>query len=90
MQDRERALELWKQATRLKSSQAHYNLAVNHRRGGDSKKAEFHYEPAAMAGHEVARFNLGCMEAQSRNMDRSVKHSIIATLVGHCGAMNTC
>jgi TPR repeat protein len=33
------------------------------------KKAKFHYKAAAMAGHEGARYNLGCMEAESRNME---------------------
>jgi TPR repeat protein len=26
------------------------------------KKAKFHFEAAAMAGNEMARYNLGCME----------------------------
>jgi TPR repeat protein len=32
--------------------------------GGNLKKAKFHYEAAAMLGCEVARYNLGVMEAQ--------------------------
>jgi len=46
------------------------------------KKAKFHFEAAAMAGHEGARCNLGTMEAQSRNMDRAIKHWIIAASAG--------
>jgi len=35
--------------------------------GGDLKKAKFHLEAAAMAGHDVSPFNLGSMEADSGN-----------------------
>jgi TPR repeat protein len=56
----ERAIELWKQAAKLGFSQAHYWLGeVYHLEGIDLKKAEFHYEAAAMAGHKVSRFNVG-------------------------------
>ena len=52
------------------------------------KKAKFHYEAAAMAGDEVARSNLGCMEAQSGNMERAVKHWTIAASAGEYNAMH--
>ena len=56
---------------------------------GDSKKSKCHYEAAAMAGHEGARFNLGCMEAQSGNMGQAVKHWVIAALSSTC-RMSAC
>jgi TPR repeat protein len=62
LQDQAKAIELWKQAAKLGSSQAHYHLGNSYREGGDLKKAKFHYEVAAMAGHDVARHNLGFME----------------------------
>jgi hypothetical protein len=37
--------------------------------GGDMKKAKFHLEAAAMAGHEVARCNLGSMENELGNIE---------------------
>jgi hypothetical protein len=40
-----------------------------------------------MAGHEAARCNLGTMEAQSGNVERAVKHWMIAASGGHCDAM---
>ena len=89
LQDRVRAMELWKQAAALGSSKAYYQLGCIYREGGDSKKAKFHYEAAAMAGHEGARLNLGCMEAQSGNVDRAVKHWIVAASAGEYGAMHT-
>ena len=51
-----------------------------------SKKAKFHYEAAAMAGHEDARSNLGTMEAQSGNMGQAVKHWVIAASAGEFNA----
>jgi len=61
-QDREKAMELWKQAAELGSSLAQYHLGIYYDAGGDLTKAKFHYEAAAMAGDEAARYNLGCME----------------------------
>jgi hypothetical protein len=55
--------------------------------GGDLKRAKFHYEAAAMAGHGPARSNLGLMELKSGNMKRAVKHWIIAASAGNYGAM---
>ena len=62
LQDQAKAIELWKQAAKLGSSQAHYHFGNSYREGGDLKKAKFHYEVAAMAGHDVARHHLGFME----------------------------
>jgi TPR repeat protein len=87
-QDRDKAIELWKQAAGLGSSQAHYHLGNKYFHGGNVKKAKFHYETAAMAGHEEARSNLGLMEAQSGNMERAVKHWAIASSAGDHQAMN--
>ena len=56
-------------------------------KGGDSKTSKFHYEAAAMAGDEDARCNLGTMDAQSGNMERALKHWMIAASGGHCKAM---
>jgi TPR repeat protein len=52
------------------------------------KKAKFHYEAAAMAGHEVARHNIGLMEYNSGNMERAVKHWTIAASAGDYLAMH--
>ena len=90
LQDRAKAVELWTQAGKLGSSQAHYHLGVEYKLGGDMKKAKFHYEAAAMAGHEVARYTLGCMEYNSGgNVERAVKHWAIAASAGHYNAMDS-
>jgi TPR repeat protein len=63
LQDRTKAIELMKQAAELGSSQAHCELGnIYYNQGGHLKKAKFHYEAAAMAGHDSARSNLGRME----------------------------
>jgi TPR repeat protein len=64
-------------------------LGINSDERGDLKKTKFHYEAAAMAGHEVARLNLGCMEYESGNMEQAVKHCIIAASAGHYDAMSS-
>jgi TPR repeat protein len=88
LQDRAKAMELWTQAAKLGSSEAHYNLGNVYFEGGDLKKSKFHWEAAAMAGHEVARNNLGTLEAQSGNMERAVKHWMISASAGHYAAMD--
>ena len=44
----------------------------------DEKKQLYHLERAAIGGHSMARHNLGCMEERNGNMDRAIKHWIIA------------
>ena len=75
-QDQVKAMELWTQAANLGSSQAHYHLGYEYRQRGELKKAKFHYEAAAMAGQEVARFNIGGSEYSSGNIERAIKHFI--------------
>jgi TPR repeat protein len=87
LQDREKAIELWKQAAELGSSKAHFQLGPFYDEGGDLKKAKFHYETAAMAGHEGARYNLGHIEYKLGERKRAVKHWMIAASAGHYDAM---
>jgi hypothetical protein len=87
-QDGQKATELWKHAVEIGSSHAHNNLADMFCQGGDLKKAKFHYEAAAMAGHEGARYNLGTMENDSRNLEQAIKHWMIGASAGDYTAMN--
>ncbi len=41
-------------------------------------KANHHWKLAAIGGHEKARFNLGSMDYNDDNIDRAMKHYIIA------------
>jgi TPR repeat protein len=80
--------ELWIRAADLGCSQAHYRLGDVYFKGGDSKKAKFHLEAAAMAGHEVARCNLGGLEYNSGNIERAIKHWTIGASYGDYQAMH--
>jgi TPR repeat protein len=78
--DHAKAMEQYARATNLGNSEAHYSLAGVYHQGGSLKKVKFHYEAAAMAGHEVARCHLGVMEGNSENKERAVKHWKIAAM----------
>jgi TPR repeat protein len=86
-QDRNKAFELYTRAAELGSSEAHYQIAGKYINGEsvvkDVQKAIHHLELAAMAGHESARYYLGCMEYDSGNMERAIKHWIISASAGH-------
>ena len=64
-QDHNKAIELLTWAADLGCSKAQISLSdeYKYRDLGDMKKAKFHFEATAMAGHEGARCNLGTMEA---------------------------
>ena len=87
-QDQEKAMTLYARAADLGYSKAHLCIGVGYDYGheGDLKKAKFHYEAAAMAGHEVVQFNLGNFEAQSGNMERAMKYWTISASAGHYNA----
>ena len=87
-QDQTRAIELYVRAANLGYSKAHNNLAVVYRQRGDLKKDKFHVEAAAMAGNEVARYNLANMEGNAGNVERAVKHWTIAASAGDYHAMH--
>jgi hypothetical protein len=85
-QDRAKALALYVRAADLGSNDAHYHLGILYKE--DSKKAKFHYEAAAMAGHEAARCTLGTIELNSGNVVQAVKHWMIAASAGEYRAMH--
>jgi len=99
-QDRAKATELYTKAAELGSAHAHFFLGQMYVEGGNVKKAKFHYEATAMAGCEVARYELGCLEGTknnnlgamaftSDNVKRAIKHWTIAASAGEYRAMNT-
>jgi TPR repeat protein len=49
----------------------------------DEEKMVYHWENAAIGGHPRARHNLGCIEEDNGNTERSVKHFIIAANLGY-------
>jgi len=93
--DKNKAFELFEQAADLGSMNAHYNISFTFL--SDDKVEAFtnindgqkaiqstirHTEIAAIGGHEVARNNLGAMEASLGNMNRAMKHWMISARAG--------
>ena len=81
------AFNLLTTAAELGDAEAHFNLSIMYKKGQggvetDEKKRVFHLEEAAIAGHPVARHNLGCHEGRNGRVERAVKHWIIATNLG--------
>ena len=91
--DRKKALELFYRAGELGHAMAYSNIgyAYNYGEGVevDYKKATHYYELAAMRGNEVARYNLGVNEARSGNLDRALKHHMIAVRSGKNNSLET-
>jgi len=83
-----KANESWLKAGELGCMDGYFNFAVHlgKGRGGievDEEKSKHYYELAAMGGHAMARYNLGCLEWKAGNYDRAYKHLILAARAGH-------
>jgi TPR repeat protein len=80
------AFEYWTKAAESGDADAHYGLGNMYRKGEgvekDEEKAVYHYEKAAIGGHPGARYNLGGIEWTNGNVERAVKHYIIAANLG--------
>ena len=85
-QDIDKALELFHRAADLGSIDAHNILGTMYGRGievpEDNKKTKYHFEIAAIAGHVLARHNLGALEGNSGNDDRAMKHYLLSASAG--------
>jgi len=81
-QNQAKGLELWHRAAKLGHNGSYcnignvYNLGVYVER--DIKKAIHYWELAATSGDVRARCNLGFVEKQAGNVDRALKHWMIA------------
>ena len=91
-QNRAKAFELWHRAEELGYSVAYFNIGINYENGRgvevDVKKAIYYYELAAIRGDIYARYNLGQVEWSADNMDRALKHYMIAVRGGHAKSLN--
>ena len=85
-QDHAKALELWHQAAELGNATSYYNIGNAYQTGDgverDMKKAMHYYELAAMRGNTDAMHNLGVLEFNAGNMDRALKHDMVAAGCG--------
>ena len=81
-----RAMELWLKAGELGCATSYGRIAYAYNNGEgverDVKKANYYAEIAAMGGDATARHNLGVSEQIAGNMDRAVKHWMIAAGAG--------
>ena len=81
-QDHTKALELWHRAAELGYAPAYRNIANSYKNGrgveNDEKKAAYYWVLGAIGGDVEARYNLGNMEGLAGNVDRAIKHFMIA------------
>ena len=87
VQDYAKALELYHKAGELGEARAYGNIGAIYDNGQgvevDQKKASHYYELSAIRGDVVARNNLGNREGRAYNIDRALKHFMIAVRDGH-------
>jgi len=81
-QNRDKALKLYLRAGELGYVKAYYRIACAYAMGRgvnvDMKKSTHYLELCAMEGSILPRLNLGIFEAQVGNMDRALRHWMIA------------
>ncbi len=86
-----KAFEYYTKAAKLGDVDSHYRLADLYLHGQgvekDEGKATYHLEEAAIKGHPDARSNLAIAEWQNGNIERAVKHWIIAAAQGNDGSI---
>jgi len=91
-QDTKKALDLWHRAGELGKASAYYNIGCIYDRGlrveVDKKKAKYYYELAAMRGDVDSRFYLGAFEEHTGNMERALKHFMIAARGGESDSLD--
>ena len=85
--DYDKAFEYWTKAAELGDAFSHNNLGDMYYEGEgvekDEEKKVYHLEKAAIGGHPNARYNLAIIEGKNGNVERAVKHFIIAAKLGH-------
>ena len=87
-----KALELYHQAAELGHYGAYYNIGYLYAEGlgveRNEEKAMHYWELAAMGGIIEARYSLGVWEDEAENLDRALKHYMIAVKSGNMEALN--
>jgi len=91
-QDYTKALELYHRAAELGCSVAYCSIGYAYHNGElgvavDIKKATYYYEIAAMGADVDARHNLGVDEVDAGNIDRAIKHYMIAIRDGNTDSL---
>ena len=90
--DHKKSLELLLRSAELGYASAYNGIGNAYEFGRgveiDMKTAVHYYELAAMRGDSMARKNLGVIEEEEGNIDRSIKHFMIAAKSGHNESMD--
>ena len=80
------AFECFTKSAELGDAEAHHSLALLYHKGHgvekDRGKDIYHMEEAAIGGHPKARSNLAWHELKNDNIERAVKHLIVAATLG--------
>jgi len=91
-QDHTKALEFYHRAAELGYTRSYCSIgnAYYYGRGveRDAKKASYYTKLAALEGDVPARNNLGVEEIKAGNIDRAIKHYIIAVRGGYADCLN--
>ena len=85
--DYDTSLHYFVKAAELGNAEAHFRLSFMYMNGEgvekDTIKEIYHLKEASIAGHHMARHNLGVAEAMNGKFDRAVKHVTIAANLGY-------
>lgn len=85
--DKNKAIEMWIRAGELGCATGYRNGGIEFQVGVrdevDMNKAMKYYELAAKLGDAQARHNLGCFENDAGNINRAIKHLMIAARAGY-------
>ena len=91
-QNHAKALELYHRAAELGYVASYNNIGYAYNNGEgvdvDKKKARHYYELAAIGGDPIARYNLGEMDEEAGNMERALRHFMIAVRGGYSKSLN--
>ena len=87
-QNHKKAIELWHQAGKLGCALSYYNIGNAYMdgigvAGIDMDKARHYWELGAIGGDDSSRHNLGVYEFEKGNINRAMKHFIIAVKMGY-------
>ena len=90
-QDYDKAFELFVRAGELGHVDAYNNVGYSYEIGSgveiDEKKANHYYKLAAIRGDVISRYNVGIGEQRAGNMNRALKHYMIAVEGGWDNAL---
>ena len=81
-QNRAKALELFHRAGEVGHARAYFNIGLAYNKGNgverNENKANHYWDIAAIGGHIMARNNLAVLEWTAGNLDRALKHFLLA------------